>query len=539
MRKLEQSAREPHKASDMKARIFFWSITSALAGFLFGFDTVVISGAEQKIQSLWNLSPGLHGMAMAAALYGTVLGSLLGGWPTDRFGRKRTLTCIGLLYIVSALGCGFAWDVTSFVVARFIGGLGIGISTVAAPLYISEIAPPAYRGRLAGMFQFNIVFGILVAFASNAALAGVGENAWRWMLGVAAIPSIVYTLMCFGLPESPRWLIGRKGDRQAGLKVLKLIEPDANAAQLDAHADEIFAASSERVSSSHFWTWKMRIPILLAFLIAFFNQLSGINAILYFAPRIFGLTGSENALAQSVGIGITNLVFTFVGLWLIDKLGRRTLLYIGSCGYILSLGLCAVAFFTWAPQFKAASAAVEMKSAVDSLGTANPARIEALTGELDMKKQRLITATAVAASGAQPVAFPAAAKLELVKATANTVLQQASQAAGPGGLVVLVCIFAFIAAHAIGQGAVIWVFISEIFPNRHRAEGQALGSATHWVFAALLTTFFPLMMAALAPGYVFLIFCIMMVLQLIWVKTMMPETKGVPLEQMQKQLGIE
>jgi MFS family permease len=522
----------------MKSRIFFWSITSALAGFLFGFDTVVISGAEQKIQSLWNLSPGLHGIAMAAALYGTVLGSLLGGWPTDRFGRKATLTFIGLLYIISAVGCGFAWDVTSFAVARFIGGLGIGVSTVAAPLYISEISPPAYRGRLAGMFQFNIVFGILVAFASNALLARIGENAWRWMLGVAAFPSLIYTVMCFALPESPRWLIGRKGDRAAGLNVLKLIEPKASQAQLEAHVEEIFAASSEHVVSSHFWTWKMRVPILLAFLIAFFNQLSGINAILYFAPRIFGLTGSENALAQSVGIGITNLIFTFVGLWLIDKLGRRTLLFIGSFGYILSLGLCAVAFFTWAPQFRAASAAVDVKSAVDSLSTANPARVAALTQELEAKKNSLVAATSVPASGAKSVSFSADTTLPAVKSTADTALQQASKAAGAGGLMVLLCIFAFIAAHAVGQGAVIWVFISEIFPNRHRAEGQALGSATHWVFAALLTTFFPVMMAAFAPGYVFLIFCGMMVLQLIWVKTMVPETKGVSLEHMQKRLGI-
>ncbi|MEI7731881.1 MAG: sugar porter family MFS transporter [Verrucomicrobiota bacterium] len=523
----------------MKARIFFWSITSALAGFLFGFDTVVISGAEQKIQALWNLSPVLHGMAMAAALYGTVLGSLLGGWPTDRLGRKTTLTFIGVLYIISAVGCGFAWDVTSFVVARFIGGLGIGISTVAAPLYISEIAPPAYRGRLAGMFQFNIVFGILVAFASNALLAGIGENAWRWMLGVAAFPSIIYTVLCFSLPESPRWLIGRKGDRAEGLKVLKLIEPEASAAQVEAQADAILAASSERAVSSHFWTWKLRVPMLLAFLIAFFNQLSGINAILYFAPRIFGLTGSENALAQSVGIGFTNLIFTFVGLWLIDRLGRRTLLFIGSFGYILSLGLCAVAFFTWAPQFKAASAAVDVKSAVNSLSTANPARVAALRQELEAKQKALVAATAVAASGAQPVILPADAKPDSVKAAAATALQQASKAAGPGGLMVLICIFAFIASHAIGQGAVIWVFISEIFPNRHRAEGQALGSATHWVFAALLTTFFPLMMAAFAPGYVFCIFCGMMVLQLIWVKLMVPETKGISLEDMQRKLGID
>jgi len=318
----------------MKSRIFFWSITSALAGFLFGFDTVVISGAEQKIQSLWGLSAGLHGVAMAAALYGTVLGSMLGGWPTDRFGRKATLLWIGVLYIVSAVGCAFAGGVSSFIAARFIGGLGIGISTVAAPLYISEIAPPAYRGRLAGMFQFNIVFGILIAFLCNALLAGIGENAWRWMLGVAAFPSLFYTLMCFGIPESPRWLLGRKRDREAGLKVLRLIQPEASPAEIEGLADEIMNASSGQTTAVHFWTWRLRIPILLAILIAFFNQLSGINAVLYFAPRIFGLTGSgaEDALLHSVGIGVTNLIFTFVGLWLIDRLGRRTLLFIGSFG---------------------------------------------------------------------------------------------------------------------------------------------------------------------------------------------------------------
>jgi MFS transporter, SP family, arabinose:H+ symporter len=441
----------------MQGRLFLWSITSALAGFLFGFDTVVISGAEQKIQSLWGLSPELHGVAMAAALYGTVLGSLLGGWPTDRLGRKATLLWIGVLYVISALGCAFATGVGSFIAARVVGGLGIGISTVAAPLYISEIAPPLHRGRLAGMFQFNIVFGILVAFASNALLSGIGENAWRYMLGVAAIPSVVYTLMCFGIPESPRWLLGRRRDREAGLAVLRLIEPDAPPARIEAEADAIMAASSEQKSAARFWDARLRVPILLAFLIAFFNQLSGINAVLYFAPRIFEMTGlgAKAALLQSVGIGVTNLVFTFVGLWLIDRLGRRTLLTIGSFGYILSLGMVSWAFFT---------------------------------GHVS---------------------------------------------------IVPACIFAFIAAHAVGQGAVIWVFISEIFPNRHRAEGQALGSFTHWIFAALLTTFFPKMVTAFAPGYVFLFFCGMMVLQLVWVKTMVPETKGVPLEQMQRRLGIE
>src|SRR5512140_1467375 len=331
----------------MNWRLFRWSVVSALAGFLFGFDTVVISGAEQRIQALWGLSAGMHGFAMASALYGTVIGSLLGGWPTDRFGRRATLLWIGVLYVISAVGCGFATGISTFIAARFIGGLGIGISTVAAPLYISEIAPPAYRGRLAGMFQFNIVFGIVIAFLSNALLAGIGTNAWRWMLGVAAFPSIAYTLMCFSLPESPRWLIARKGDRDAGLAVLRQIQPEASDGEIRTLADEISASASAGRASYRFWTWQLRIPIMLAFLIAFFNQLSGINAVLYFAPRIFKLTGlaSERALLESVGIGITNLLFTFVGLWLIDRLGRRTLLYIGSVGYIASLGLTSWAFF--------------------------------------------------------------------------------------------------------------------------------------------------------------------------------------------------
>src|SRR5579871_5519872 len=233
----------------MKKQIFFWSITSALAGFLFGFDTVVISGAEQTIQKLWGLSATMHGLVMGSALYGTVIGSLVGGWPTDRIGRKRTLLSIGALYVVSAIGCACASNVELFVAARFIGGLGIGISTVAAPLYISEIAPAQQRGRLAGLFQFNIVFGILIAFASNALLAGLGENAWRWMLGVAAFPSLVYTLMCFAIPESPRWLIARRGDRAAGLQVLRLINPDSTREQLETQADDITAAANERVSS--------------------------------------------------------------------------------------------------------------------------------------------------------------------------------------------------------------------------------------------------------------------------------------------------
>lgn len=443
----------------MTARILFWAITSALAGFLFGFDTIVISGAEQTIQRLWGLSAGMHGLVMGSALYGTVLGSLLGGWPTDKFGRKKTLLLVGVLYVLSALGCGFANGVAMFVTARVLGGLGIGISTVAAPLYISEIAPPAYRGRLSGLFQFNIVLGVVVAFVSNYLIAATGSpNGWRWMLGVAAFPSVLYAAMCFGLPESPRWLLARKGDRAAGVGVLRLIEPELSPAELEAHADEITAAArTEQTVAAKLFTWRLRKPIGLAILVAVFNQLSGINAVNYFAPRIFELAGlgEKAALLQSVGIGIVNFIFTALGLATIDKLGRRTLLYIGSFGYIASLGLTSWAF---------------------------------LTGH-----QTIVPA----------------------------------------------CIFFFIAAHAMGQGTVIWVLIAEIFPSRHRAEGQALGSFTHWFFAAMLTTFFPMLVTSFQPGYVFLFFCSMMVLQLIWVKTMVPETKGISLEAMQHVLGID
>jgi SP family arabinose:H+ symporter-like MFS transporter len=321
-------------------------------------------------------------------------------------------------------------------------------------MFISEISPPGYRGRLTGMFQFNIVFGILIAYLSNSLLGGIGENAWRWMLGVEAFPALLFGVLCFGLPASPRWLIVHKNDREAGMAVLRKTNPDASDEELKSLLNEIIASADDKKQARTFFTGKLFKPIFLAIFIAFFNQLSGINAILYFAPRIFEMTGleSEAALLQSVGIGITNLVFTFVGLWLIDRLGRRTLLYIGSFGYIASLGLTAWAF-----------------------------------------------------------------------------------SSGHYGMVP-VYIFSFIAAHAIGQGAVIWVFISEIFPNKQRAFGQSLGSFTHWFFAALLTLVFPLMAEALKPQIIFSLFCSMMVLQLIWVIFFVPETKGISLEEMEVKL---
>lgn len=439
----------------MRSKIVIWSIVSSLAGFLFGFDTVVISGAEKTIQDIWQLSPALHGVAMAAALYGTVLGALFGGWPTDRLGRKPTLFWIGVLYFVSAVWSGLATDVRSFIIARFIGGLGVGVSTVVSPIYISEIAPPNARGRLAGLFQFNLVLGILAAFLSNYLLEGTSENDWRWMLGAEAFPAFFYTIASLFIPESPRWLLLRGGSENRGraLAVLETMAPEASIAEREAMADRIVAATrtGEQAGGSTMRLWR---PIALAFLIAFFNQFSGINAVLYFAPRIFEMAGlgEKAALLQSIGIGITNLVFTFVGLWLIDRLGRKTLLVIGSLGYIASLGLCAWAFATQSFSF-----------------------------------------------------VPA-------------------------------CIFAFIASHAIGQGAVIWVFISEIFPDSFRATGQAIGCGTHWVCAALITTLFPSVVTAFPPSGIFAFFCGMMVLQLLWVLSAVPETKGVPLEELAARL---
>ncbi|MBC2595233.1 sugar porter family MFS transporter [Ruficoccus amylovorans] len=434
--------------------LLHFSLVASLGGFLFGFDTVVISGAEQSIQKIWSLSSASHGLAMSMALWGTVLGSLMGYWPTDRYGRRNTLLGIGILYVVSAIGSALAMDPVTFMVARFIGGVGVGISTVAAPLYISEIAPADKRGRLTGLFQFNIVGGILIAYISNALIGGTGADDWRWMMGVEVFPALLFTALCFTLPESPRWLAGKRGDRAGALRTFQLTQPGLSREELEAKVDEISALAHTPLLTSKFFSRQLLSPISLAFLVAFFNQLSGINAILYFAPRIFEMTGlgAHTALFQSIGIGVINLIFTFLGIRLIDRLGRRTLLYLGCFGYIASLSICSWAFFS--ENYK----------------------------------------------------------------------------------IVPLCIFAFIAAHAIGQGTVIWVLISEIFPNRYRAAGQTLGSFTHWFFAAALTMVFPLMVANIRPGFIFLFFCFMMILQLLWVIFKVPETKGLSLEEIEKNL---
>ncbi len=433
-------------------KILAWSITAALAGFLFGFDTVVISGADKKLQEIWGSSDAFHGaIVMAMALWGTVVGALFGGIPTNKIGRKKTLIWIGVFYFVSAVGSALANDPYTFAFFRFLGGLGVGASTIAAPAYVSEIAPAKDRGRLVGLYQFNIVLGILIAFLSNYLLRNVGENAWRWMMGVEAIPAFIYTLFVLAVPESPRWLISKSRTEEAK-KVMGIINPGADIEKL---MTEIKTENSFVDKEEHIYTKKYRFPLMLAFLIAFFNQFSGINAFLYYAPRIFqeaGL-GESTALLSSIGIGVVNLVFTLMGIFLIDRLGRKVLMYIGSVGYIISLGLVSAAFFL-----------------------------------------------------------------------------------GWTGMAVPVFLFFFIAAHAIGQGAVIWVFISEIFPNHLRASGQAFGSSTHWVLAAIIPSLIPFLFSTIGAGAVFLIFTLMMVLQLLFVAFIMPETKGVPLEELSKQL---
>ncbi len=433
-------------------KILVWSITAALAGFLFGFDTVVISGADKKLQELWSSSDAFHGtVVMAMALWGTVIGALFGGIPTNKFGRKRTLIWIGVFYLVSALGSSMVSDPWSFAFFRFLGGLGVGASTIAAPAYVAEIAPAKSRGRLVALYQFNIVLGILIAFLSNYLLRNVGENAWRFMIGVEAIPALVYTILVFNIPKSPRWLISKSKFDEAK-KVLKMLNPKKDIEKLLV---EIKNERGKEASNENVFMKKYRFPLMLAFFIAFFNQLSGINAFLYYAPRIFeesGL-GQSTALLSSIGIGFTNLIFTMLGVFLIDKLGRKTLMYIGSVGYIISLGLVAMAFFL-----------------------------------------------------------------------------------GWEGMAVPVFLFMFIAAHAIGQGAVIWVFISEIFPNHLRASGQAFGSSTHWILAAIIPSLIPMLFTSVGVGVVFLFFAVMMVFQLLFVYFIMPETKGVPLEELSKKL---
>ena len=534
----------------MNKKLLLWAITSALAGFLFGFDTVVISGAESKIQQLWSLSGTAHGLAISAALWGTVLGAFFGSIPTAKYGRRLTLIANGILFLIGAIGSCVAWDVYSFFIFRFIGGIGIGISTIAAPLFISEISPAGDRGKLTGLFQFNIVFGILMAFFSNFAINHLvsEEFAWRWMLGIQVVPSLLYTLMCLSLPESPRYLIVNKKDYEQGRKVFSLINPNMDNDELDRLVESVKEDSEStaktKESSASFFTRKLKYPILFAFLIAAFNQLSGINIILYFAPRLLGLAGLEDPVAASIALGVTNLIATFIGIRLIDVLGRRTLLLIGCVGYILSLGVCTFAFFNY-DELKVVSVSMDTASAASQIQRMENGDVYFTAEDLTKTKETFAKAKSDLLNLAktqnitpsQGLAVFDGDDVETIKNAALELKSISSDSLGNVSATVLICMIVFIASHAIGSGTIIWVFISEIFPNEFRAKGQALGSFTHWIFAAGLTLVFPIAIATFDAGFMFGFFTLMMIIQLVFALIMMPETKGRSLEEIAKTLS--
>jgi sugar porter (SP) family MFS transporter len=400
----------------------------------------------------------MTGQMVAMALYGTIAGAVFGGLPAEKLGRKTTLFWVAILYLVSSIGCALAPNVFMLMLFRFVGGLSVGASSVVAPMYIAEISPSEKRGQLTALFQFNIVFGILIAYFSNWLIGTNDPSSWRLMLGIVAIPSLLFVVLMLYVPESPRWLVTKKGKTDEALKILNLINPATAAATLETM--ELHSNSTKETNLAEFFSGRYRFPILLAFLFAFFNQVSGINAVIYYAPRIFEAAGlaTSSALLSSVGIGVVNLVFTMLGLIFIDRFGRRFLMYIGSFGYIISLSMVSMAFFGLFPS---------------------------------------------------------------------------------GGMTIPFLLFAFIAAHAIGQGAVIWVFISEIFPNNIRSWGNSLGSSTHWVFAALIAGNFPVLAGWLGQGSIFAFFALMMFFQLLFVWKLMPETKGVSLEDIEKDMVSE
>jgi SP family xylose:H+ symportor-like MFS transporter len=456
---------DPPAPASLTGTLIGSAIVAALGGLLFGFDTVVISGTTEALKSVFRLSESTLGFTVAIALIGTIFGSILAGRPSEVWGRKKALIVLAILYFVTSLGSALAWDWYSFLVFRFFGGVAVGGASVVSPLYIAEISPAKYRGRLVAIQQFNVVLGILLAFLSNYLIVRMhlGATEWRWMLGVLAAPSALFFLLLFPTPESPRWLIGR-GRTDEARAVLTRLGVDRGG--VDREVAEIRASidPEHHKEGDSLFRPAYRRPVLLAMAIAAFNQLSGINAILYYAPQIFKMAGAnvDSALLQAVAVGGTNLVFTMLAMLIIDQFGRRRLMLVGSVGYLISLGMTAWAFYRYGTNF---------------------------------------TPT--------------------------------------GNAVVLAGLMLFIASHAFSQGSVIWVFISEIFPNRVRASGQALGSTTHWVMAALISWTFPIIAVRTGGGNAFAFYAAMMFLQLLWAWFLMPETKGVPLEAIQKELGIE
>jgi len=440
-----------------KRKVILWSLTVALGGFLFGFDTAVISGAEKSIQQYWNLNAFEHGLTMSVALIGTIFGAMFGSIPSDKLGRKQTLFLVAVFYLVASAGTALAQNWYLFLLFRFLGGLGVGASSVTAPVYISEISPADSRGKLVGLFQFNVVFGILISYFSNYLIGTATETSWRWMLGVQAFPSLAFLILVKLVPETPRWLILKKGNFEQAKKILQIINPKTYekdfASIMSGHERD-----AEKKVSEPLFQKKYNFPVMLAILFAVFNQVSGINAIIYYAPRILEMTGlgEKASLLSTTGIGLVNFIFTLLAINFIDRIGRKTLMFIGSFGLILSLSLVSKAFFT--EDFSSYT--------------------------------------------------------------------------------VIVCLLCFIAFFAFSQGAVIWVFISEIFPNQVRAKGQTLGSVTHWIMAAIITFIFPALTEKLGGGISFLFFAVMMLLQLLFVWKLMPETKGQSLEQIETSLVL-
>jgi len=429
---------------------------AALGGLLFGFDTAVISGTTAALTQTYQLSPAFLGVTVASALWGTILGAMLAGLPGERHGRRDSLRAMAVLYLISALGCAAAWNWYALVVFRFIGGLGIGGSSVLGPMYIAEIAPAKLRGRLVGFFQFNIVFGILLAYFSNylIGLQRFGAPEWRWELGVSAIPAAVFFLMLFGIPRSPRWLV-KKGRTAEARTVLEMTGELNFEQELQEIVESIHF--EQKQAAETLFSRKYLFPIFLAVTIGMFNQLSGINAILYYLNDIFAHAGFSKLSGnlQAVAVGGTNLLFTILAMSVIDRIGRKILLLVGAVGMAACLAGVAAIFFT-------------------------------------ARHQNLL----------------------------------------------LWLLIGYIACFAFSQGAVIWVYLAEVFPNAVRAKGQSLGSFSHWFMNALISGIFP-SMAASSGGYPFVFFSLMMVLQLFVVLFIYPETKGLSLEEMQKKLGID
>jgi len=440
-----------------KKNVFLWSLVIALGGFLFGFDTAVISGAEQSIQKYWDLNTVQHGLTVSIALIGTVIGALLGAIPSDKLGRKKTLYLIASLYFISSLGTAFSTNWYIFLFFRFIGGFGVGASSVTAPIYISEISPAARRGKLVGLFQFNVVLGIVVSYFSNYLISLAGENSWRLMLGIQSIPSAIFFILLRFVPESPRWLIMKKGKVEEAREIFKIINP-ATADTIINEIQQTDKEEKELLQTDPLFSKRYRTPVILAILFAAFNQVSGINAIIYYSPRIFEMTGlgTSSSLLSTAGLGVINFSFTLLAMNFIDRVGRRTLMLIGSFGLIVTLAMVSYSFY---------------------------------------------------------------------KENFN-------------GWAVPVFLFIYIAFFAFSQGAVIWVFISEIFPNQVRAKGQTLGSTTHWIMAAFIAFSFPYLAEKAGGGNTFLFFCVMMCVQLIFVWKIMPETKGKSLEQIEHALVL-